>query len=268
MEHFIVDFSPIAFSFGPLQIHWYGIMYAIGFFITFWYLKYAYKTVEEYNNELHWDILFALFLGVMIGGRLGFVIIYNLPYFFQHPLEILAFWNGGMSFHGGAIGVSIAVAWIAKRKKLNIAKLFDISVVIAPITLFFGRLGNFINGELYGSASDTPWAMIFPQSGTNIPRHPTQLYEAFLEGIVLFAILYFLRKWQSKADSPKYGIISAAFLFFYGIFRFAIEYLRIPDTYLSEEPLRILGFSTGQWLSIIMMAIGLSIFYSLRKKKQ
>lgn len=252
------NISPEIIKIGPLSIRWYGLMYLIGFICSYFIVK---REINRRGLKVEKDFLenlyFYLILGLLVGARVGYVIFYNLPYYLQHPLEIFAIWHGGMSFHGGLIGVILS-AWIfTKIKKFDFFALTDMLVISAPIGIGLGRIGNFINGELYGRPTNVPWAMIFPEGGP-LPRHPSQLYEAGLEGALLFVILWFLKDKFSRS-----GIISSLFLILYGIFRFFIEFFREPDPQIGY----ILGvFTMGQILCGIMILSGLGLFFYRTKR--
>jgi len=252
--------NPVLFALGPLQIRWYGLMYVLGFTA-------AYLLVVHQAKRFNWDRILrqlddlnlALILGVILGGRLGYVLFYNPTHYLAHPLEIPAIWSGGMSFHGGCLGVLLAGLLYCRRTGLDFWKAADLFVVTVPLGLFFGRLGNFINGELYGRVTTVPWGMVFPGGGP-LPRHPSQLYEAALEGLVLFAILWPLkaRPWQSAtASSWPHGTMLALFLFLYGLFRFLIEFVRQPDPQIG---LIFLVFTMGQVLCLTMMGAGMLLW--------
>lgn len=259
--------NPVLLSLGPLQIRWYGLMYVIGF-------SGAYLLVAHQAKKFNWERMLqqldnlnlALILGVVIGGRLGYVLFYNPAHYLAHPLEIPATWSGGMSFHGGCLGALLAGLWYCRRGGLNFWKAADLFVVTAPIGLFFGRLGNFINGELFGRITTVPWGMVFPDGGP-LPRHPSQLYEAILEGLVLFLILWTLKAkpWRQPL-SPfwPHGTMLALFLVLYGLFRFVVEFVREPDSQLGFI---VLWFSMGQLLSLLMICAG-GILWIWRKTAQ
>ncbi|GAB6182954.1 prolipoprotein diacylglyceryl transferase [Thermodesulfovibrio hydrogeniphilus] len=247
------NISPEILKIGPLSIRWYGLMYLIGFICSYLIVKRELvRRGLRVEKDFFENLYFYLILGLLIGARLGYVVFYNLSYYLQHPFEIIALWHGGMSFHGGLIGVIIA-AWIyTKIKKFDFFTLTDMLVLTAPIGLGLGRIGNFINGELYGRVTDVPWGMIFPEGGP-LPRHPSQLYEAFLEGAVLFVILWFFKDKFSRS-----GIVSSLFLILYGIFRFFVEFFREPDPQIGY----ILGFLTmGQILCMLMIITGSILLY-------
>jgi phosphatidylglycerol---prolipoprotein diacylglyceryl transferase len=233
---------------GPLAVRWYGLMYVFGFASSYLLVLYQLRrrAIGITRSQID-DIYFYLVLGLLIGARLGYVIFYNLPYYFSHPLEVFVLWHGGMSFHGGAIGTFLLGYWAMKRKGIPFFRLADVITPTIPLGLFFGRMGNFINGELFGRESTVPWAMIFPDGG-GVARHPSQLYEALLEGLVLFAILWFYKD-RKKRD----GDVFAVFLMIYAVFRIFCEFFRVPDVQVGY----IGGFMTmGQILSIAMLLIG------------
>ena len=254
------EFDPIAIHIGSFGIHWYGLMYLLGFLSLLWLGKWRIRR----NPESGWkvsdvdDILFYGALGVIIGGRLGYVLFYQPTYFSQHPHEVLYLWQGGMSFHGGFLGVLAAMALFARKTGKRWLEIMDFVAPLVPIGLGAGRMGNFINGELWGRATDMPWGMIFPKVD-NVVRHPSQLYEFALEGVVLFLILWI----YSSKPRPR-GTVSALFLIGYGSFRFLAEYTREPDSYLG---LLSMGLSMGQWLSLPMVIAGLVMFYLCRKQR-
>jgi phosphatidylglycerol:prolipoprotein diacylglycerol transferase len=254
--------NPIAFEVGPIKVHWYGLMYLAAFLQVWWLGKKRIATRPELGMTEKGldDLLFYGVLGVVLGGRLGEVLFYEPGYYFSHPGQILAVWNGGMSFHGGLIGVLIAVAFWTRRYKISWFNTTDFIAPLVPLGLAFGRLGNFINGELWGRPADPslPWAMIFPQVD-NIPRHPSQLYEALGEGLSLFIIMWiFARKERPRAA------VSAVFLIGYGCFRFVAEYFREPDTGIFGHSYLV---SMGQWLSLPMIVIGIIMLVWAYKRK-
>jgi phosphatidylglycerol---prolipoprotein diacylglyceryl transferase len=234
---------------GPLAIRWYGMMYVFGFASVYLLVLYQLKkkAIGITKAQID-DIFFYLVLGLLVGARLGYALFYNLPFYLHNPLEIFVLWHGGMSFHGGAIGTFVFGYWAMKRRGLRFTKLADLIVPPIPIGLFFGRIGNFINGELYGKPSDVPWAMVFPGAGP-MPRHPSQLYEAGLEGLLLFVIL-----WIYKDRRKREGDVFAVFLMLYGIFRIVSEFFREPDIQVGY----LFGLiSMGQLLSVAMLVLGL-----------
>jgi phosphatidylglycerol---prolipoprotein diacylglyceryl transferase len=253
------QFNPVALQLGPLAIHWYGLMYLAGFMTFLWLGKWqiANRSWHQWTSTMLDDVLFYGVLGVILGGRLGYVLFYKASYYFAHPLEIFAVWQGGMSFHGGFLGVLVAMAWFARKHRLRWLQLTDFIAPLVPPGLAFGRLGNFINGELWGRPTDVPWAMIFPKVD-NLPRHPSQLYEFALEGVLLFALLWF----YARKPRPV-GAVSGLFLIGYGSLRFLVEFTREPDDFLG---LLSLNMSMGQWLSLPMVIAGvLLIILSLRR---
>ena len=249
------QFDPIALQVGPLAIRWYGLMYLIAFgaFYVLGRHRLAHahpgSPVAGLKAKDLEDVLFYGVLGVVAGGRLGYVLFYKPAYYLQHPLEAFAIWQGGMSFHGGLIGVLVACAIFARRRGMRFLDLMDFVAPLVPIGLAAGRLGNFINGELWGRVSHVPWAMVFPQSGSSAPRHPSQLYQFLGEGLLLFAIIW----WFSSRPRPT-GAVSGAFLVGYGLLRFLAEFAREPDEFLGL----VLGpFTMGQLLCVPMVAAGI-----------
>lgn len=248
------QFDPIAIHLGSFGIHWYGLMYMTGFLSLLWLGKWRIRRQPEcgFSSRDMDDILFYGALGVILGGRLGYVLFYQPAYYLQHPLEILAVWQGGMSFHGGFLGVLVAMALFSRKTGKRWFAIMDFVAPLVPIGLGAGRLGNFINGELWGRPTDLPWGMVFPQVDS-LARHPSQLYQFGLEGVMLFTLLW----WYSSRPRPL-GSVSALFLIGYGASRFAVEFAREPDRFLG--PLA-LGLSMGQWLSLPMILVG---FWMLR----
>lgn len=240
---------------GPLGVHWYGLMYLLAF-TAFLFLARRRVQSPEYV-KLGWtlrdveDILFFGVMGVVLGGRLGYVLFYKPDFYFTHPLAVLAVWQGGMSFHGGLLGVIAAMAWFGRSRGKTFFEVADLVAPCVPIGLAAGRLGNFINGELWGRVADPslPWAMVFPQAPDARPRHPSQLYQLGLEGLTLFVLLW----WYSSGPRHR-GQVSGAFLVGYGVFRFIAEYFREPDSFLG---LLALNMSMGQWLCVPMIIAGM-----------
>ena len=247
------NFDPVALRLGPLAIHWYGLMYLIGFgsawLLGRWRISHGKTRLTLKDLE---DIIFYGVLGVIAGGRLGYVVFYKPAYYMSHPLEIFYLWEGGMSFHGGLLGVLAMVTWLAHSRKYKWFEVSDFVAPLIPLGLAAGRMGNFINGELWGRPSTLPWAMVFPQSGDGIARHPSQLYQLGLEGLLLFAVIW----WFANKPRPT-GQISAVFLMGYGFFRFIAEYAREPDDFLG---LLTAGLSMGQLLSLPMIMAGALLF--------
>ena len=251
--------DPVAIQIGPLAIRWYGLMYLVGFAAAYGLgrLRIARARSGRVTLPVLDDLLFFGVLGVILGGRLGYVFFYKPGYYFAHPLEIIAVWQGGMSFHGGFLGVLVAVWWVARKHGLRWLEVTDFLAPLAPLAFAAGRLGNFINGELWGRVTDVPWAMVFRGAGP-LPRHPSQLYQFALEGVALFVIL-----WLYSSKPRPTGAVSAVFLIGYGVFRFAVEFFREPDDFLG---LLALGLSMGQWLSIPMIAAGIALYAWSRRR--
>ncbi len=258
------NIDPVIFSMGPLQVRWYGLMYVLGFAASLILVKYQIKKFDFKEFDAHFENLnLVLIIALVLGGRLGYVLFYNLPYYLKHPLEILATWQGGMSFHGGMLGLIIGAVIFCRKNRLDFWRVIDLYGVTIPIGLGLGRIGNFINGELYGRATDVPWGMVFPGGGP-YPRHPSQLYEAFLEGVVLFIVLWFLKEKQNPPSvSWPYGSMGALFLILYGVFRIFIEFFREPDAHLGFIAA---GITMGQMLSSLMIVAGLALFLVRRKQ--
>lgn len=262
MEEFVflgIKMSPVAFSVAGFDIRWYSLAYIFGAIFALLYIKFLNKNsnlIEQSKKKQFFeDLLFYIILGVLIGGRLGFVIFYGASYYIKHPIEILYLWNGGMSYHGGLIGVSISSWLLGKKYNKSLLQITDIIAPSVPIGLFLGRLANFVNGELYGKPTDLSIGVRFPN--VFLPRHPSQLYEAFLEGIVLFIILSIM--WNKKLYK-KEGYLSATLLIFYGIFRTLVEFVREGEIYFFNI------ISMGQVLSLPMILVGIFILYYVKTK--
>ncbi len=267
------NISPEIFRIGPIAVRWYGLMYALGFASSYLLVQYQLKKQAHglgdkgresrgkganFSREFLDSLYTYLIVGLILGARLGYVLFYDLSSYITSPLEIFAVWHGGMSFHGGALGALFAGFLCCRKFTVAFWRAADLVVVTAPIGLGLGRLGNFINGELYGRVTDIPWAMVFPTGGP-LPRHPSQLYEFFLEGVLLFIIF-----WMLKERKLAQGALSGLFLVFYGVFRFAAEFFREPDVQLGF----IAGpFTMGQALSAVMAVAGFGLFMVLRKKR-
>ena len=256
------QFDPVAFSIGPLAVRWYGLMYLLGFigFLLLGKLRARDQWRGLTKQDID-DLLFFGVLGVIVGGRLGYVMFYKPGYYFSHPLEIFMIWKGGMASHGGIIGVITVMFLFARSRAKPFLQVADFVVPLIPQGLAFGRIGNFINGELWGRPADPhvwPWAMIFPQAGDNIPRHPSQIYEFLLEGVLLFVILWI----YSRKPRPV-GTVSALFLIGYGVLRIIAEFAREPDAFLG---LLAFDFSMGQWLSLPMIVIGVVLFIYAKRR--
>ena len=262
--------SPVALDLGFFQLRWYSLAYLAGIFIGYWYLLKLLKQPGAPMARRHADdLVFYASLGIIFGGRLGYVLFYNLPYYLDHPIDILKLWDGGMSFHGGVIGTSLGILYLARREGLQWLRLHDYVACCVPFGLFFGRLANFVNAELWGAPADLPWAVRFPEvvGGLQIlgpSRHPSQLYEALLEGVVLMIILG-LMFWRSQARYEP-GKLVGAFIFFYGIFRFGVEFVREPDAQLTEFA-RATGLHMGQWLTLPMIAGGIYLMATAKKRR-
>ena len=254
--------DPILFEIGPFALRWYSLAYIGGLFFGWWFIRRATRMPGAPMSETHIDDFFFLAaMGVIFGGRVGYVLFYNLPYYIDNPLAALKLWDGGMSFHGGLVGVCLAVIYFSRKYKLDLMRVADIVAVVSPIGLLLGRMANFINAELWGRASDAPWAMIFPTDPHQIPRHPSQLYEALLEGLVLFIILQVL--WHFTNLKKKAGIIAGVFFIGYGAARFTVEFFREPDAHLGLWE----GVSRGQMLTIPMFLFaGWLIAQGLKRK--
>lgn len=254
--------DPVAIEVGPVSIHWYGIMYLIGFAAAWWLMNRR----ATRRPDLAWsrrqvdDLIFLGALGVIVGGRLGYLLFYTPGQWWGDPLMILRVWEGGMAFHGGLVGVIVALAWFARRQRRSAFDALDFVAPMVPIGLGAGRLGNFINGELWGRTTDVPWAMVFPGAGPE-PRHPSQLYEFALEGVVLFLLLW----WFSARPRPRMAV-SGVFLLLYGTFRFLVEFVRMPDAHLGSVAF---GWMTmGQSLSLPMIGGGLILLTLAYRRSQ
>lgn len=254
------EFDPIAFSLGPLKVHWYGIMYLIGFAGGWWLGRIrAAKPNSGWTAEQIDDIVFYIALGVVLGGRIGYILFYSMDAFLQNPLVLFEVWNGGMSFHGGLLGVLVAL-WLFQRKyQHGYWQTVDFIAPLVTVGLGAGRLGNFINAELWGKVSDVPWAMVFPGAGPE-PRHPSMLYEFVLEGPLLLAILWI----YSSKPRPTMAV-SGLFALCYGLFRFLVEFVRMPDAHIGY--LAFGWVTMGQVLSLPLIAVGIGfLVYAYRKK--
>jgi phosphatidylglycerol:prolipoprotein diacylglycerol transferase len=255
--------SPIALDLGFFQIRWYSLAYIAGILIGWWYLlKLIAQPGAPMARRHADDLVFYTTLGILIGGRLAYVFFYR-PEILQHPLEVLMLWEGGMSFHGGVIGVSLGIILLARKNGLNWLRIHDYVACCVPFGLFFGRLANFVNGELWGRPTDVPWAIIFPRTEDGIPRHPSQLYEAGLEGIVLFTLLWFLF-WRTDARYQP-GKLTGTFLLGYGVSRFVIEFFRQPDYGLEHLGW---GLTMGQTLCVPMILGGVYLIASAKGRRQ
>jgi len=261
------QFDPVALQIGPLAVHWYGLTYLAAFGMFMWLASLRVQqpalAAKGWTRADVDDMLFFGVLGVVLGGRLGYVIFYKPDYYLQHLSEVLAVWQGGMSFHGGLLGVLVAMALLARRRGRTFFEVTDLIAPCVPTGLAAGRLGNFINGELWGRFADPnlPWAMVFRQSGSALPRHPSQIYQFLGEGMLLFVLL-----WLYARKPRATGQVSGVFMIGYGLLRFAAEYFREPDNFLPLDS-RWLHLSQGQWLSLPMVLAGVLIWvWSSRKK--
>ena len=262
--------SPIAIDLGFFQLRWYSLAYLAGIFIGYWYLLKLLKQPGAPMARRHADdLVFYASLGIILGGRLGYVLFYNLGFYLDHPVDILKLWDGGMSFHGGVIGTSLGILFLARKEGLPWLRIHDYVACCVPFGLFFGRLANFVNGELWGAETSVPWSIRFveaTQFGPMLgePRHPSQLYEAALEGLVLMAILAWMF-WRTQARYQP-GKLVGAFIFFYGIFRFAVEFVRGPDSQLVEFA-QATGLHMGQWLTVPMIVGGAYLMATAKKRR-
>lgn len=272
---YLHQIDPIAFSAGPLQVHWYGIMYLLGFAAA-WFLgrsRVRAGRLPGVDDQGYGDLMFYGMLGVVLGGRIGYILFYDLSTYLAHPLQVFKIWEGGMSFHGGLLGVMAAMFWWGRRRGLH---FFDIADFIAPLVppgLGFGRLGNFINGELWGKYTEAGWGVVFPGAEARLSgldqaqlqsqyasgaldvlaRHPSQIYQALLEGVVMFCVLW----WFSRRPRPRYAV-SGVFAILYGVFRFLVEFVRLPDAQIGDQGYLAFGWLTmGQVLSVPLVLIGL-----------
>ncbi|BES72656.1 prolipoprotein diacylglyceryl transferase [Marinobacter nanhaiticus D15-8W] len=245
------QFDPVAFSLGPLKVHWYGLTYLVGFVVGWWLGRIrARKPWSPINEEQMGDLLFYIALGVVLGGRFGYVVFYNFETFLADPLWLLRVWEGGMSFHGGLIGVLLAMWWFGRKVNRHFFQIADFVAPLVPVGLGAGRIGNFINGELWGRPTDVSWGMVFPQAPDLLPRHPSQLYQFAMEGVLLFIALW----WFSSKPRPRMAV-SGLFLVLYGCFRIVAEFYRQPDAQLGYLAW---GWVTmGQLLSLPMVVAGL-----------
>ena len=251
---FINNFDPVAFQFFSLEIRWYSLSYIFGIIFGWIYCKNKLIKDEKLLN-LFDDLITYLIIGIILGGRIGYILLYNFNYYIENLSEILIIWHGGMSFHGGLLGVILATILFSKKHKLNSFIFLDLISLVAPIGLFLGRIANFINSELYGRETDVFWSVKFINIDS-IPRHPSQIYEALFEGLVLFFLLNYLAK-KKRFGTP--GIISSIFLIFYSLFRFVLEFFRAPDPQIGYV---LLNLTMGQLASIIFLFLGLYLYLS------
>jgi len=256
---FINNFDPVAFQILSFEIRWYSLAYILGIIIGWILCKKIFIKNLDINQKFD-DYITYLIIGIIIGGRLGYVLFYNFNYYINNILDIFKIWQGGMSFHGGLLGIIIASILFAKKNNQDAFVYTDLVSLVAPIGIFFGRLANFINSELYGKVTEVPWAITFVQVD-NLSRHPSQLYEAIFEGIILFILLLYFR---NKNFLAKPGLISGLFLIFYSVFRFCIEFFRVPDEQIGYL---IFNLSMGQIISLVFIIIGTIIFYLKNETK-
>ena len=263
-------FHPILVQIGPIAIHWYGVMYALAFLLGYFYFHKSKQGKSLPLNPDQKDLFLAsVILAILLGGRIGYILFYNLPYYLANPLKIFAVWEGGMSFHGGLLAVVVVMLWFSRKYKVRIFEMSDVVCAIAPLGLFFGRIGNFINGELYGRVATGvslfgarllgagQLCLYFPSDPSNC-RYPSQLFEALFEGLILFVALWLIRK-----KFPKPGYVTCAFLFFYGVFRFLIEFFREPDAQIGFLPG---GITEGQLLCFAMIIGSFFVWLFLRRQ--
>ena len=256
---FINNFDPVAFQIMSFEIRWYSLAYILGIIIGWILCKKIFIKNPDINQKFD-DYITFLIIGIILGGRLGYVLFYNLNYYTSNIVDIFKIWQGGMSFHGGLLGIIIASILFAKKNNQDTFIYTDLVSLVAPIGIFFGRLANFVNSELYGKVTDVPWAVTFIQVD-NLSRHPSQLYEAIFEGIILFVLLLYFKN-KNYLERP--GLISGLFLIFYSIFRFCIEFFRVPDEQIGYL---IFNLSMGQIISLIFIIIGTILFYFKNENK-
>ena len=256
---FINNFDPVAFQIMSFEIRWYSLAYILGIIIGWILCKKIFIKNLDVNQKFD-DYITHLIIGIIIGGRLGYVLFYNSNYYINNIVDIFKIWQGGMSFHGGLLGIIVASIFFAKRNNQDAFVYTDLVSLVAPIGIFFGRFANFINSELYGKVTEVPWAVTFVQVD-NLSRHPSQLYEAIFEGIILFILLLYFR---NKNFLEKPGLISSLFLIFYSVFRFCIEFFRVPDEQIGYL---IFNLSMGQFISLVFIMIGTIVFYLKNENK-
>jgi phosphatidylglycerol---prolipoprotein diacylglyceryl transferase len=263
--------SPVALDLGFFELRWYSLAYLAGIFVGYWYLLKLIKQPGSPMARRHADdMVFYSALGIILGGRIGYVLFYNLSYYLENPIDILKLWDGGMSFHGGVLGTTLGILYLARKEGLPWLRIHDYVACCVPFGLCFGRLANFVNHELWGAPTNVPWAVRFPEVVAGLtalgpPRHPTQLYEALLEGVVLFVILWWMF-WKTQARYEP-GKLVGAFIFFYGLFRFGIEFVREPDAQFAGTIVEATGLHMGQWLSLPMILGGLYLMLTAKKRR-
>jgi phosphatidylglycerol:prolipoprotein diacylglycerol transferase len=256
---FINNFDPVAFQIMSFEIRWYSLAYILGIVIGWILCKKIFIKKSDISEKFD-DYIAYLIIGIILGGRIGYIVFYNFSYYLDNFLDIFKIWQGGMSFHGGLLGIIVSSYIFAKKNNQNPFFYLDQVSLVAPVGIFFGRLANFINSELYGTVSDVPWSVIFIKVD-NLSRHPSQLYEAILEGLILFIILIYF---TNKNYLNKPGLISGLFLIFYSIFRFLVEFFRVPDEQIGYL---ILSLTMGQIISLVFASIGMAIFYLKNENK-
>lgn len=258
--------NPVALDLGFFQIKWYSLAYIAGILIGWWYLLRMLREAGSPMARRHADdLVFYATIGIIVGGRLGYVLFYQ-PEMLLDPIKVLRLWDGGMSFHGGVIGTTLAILWLARQHGLNWLRVHDYVACVVPIGLFLGRIANFVNGELWGRATDVPWGIVFPRTGADVARHPSQLYEAGLEGIVLFAVLAYLF-WLTKARYEPWRL-TGVFLLGYGLSRYFVEFFREADQqYLNHWLLGTPGLHMGQLLTLPMIAGGLYLILTAKRRR-
>ena len=250
------EIDPVLISLGPLHIRWYSLAYLVGITLPFWVFRHAFRNVFKFSLDDCMNYVSYLIIGTIIGGRLGYVLFYDFGDFLRDPLMIVAIWQGGMSYHGGALGCIGSTVLFARHMKVNVLALLDILAIGSTIGIFLGRIANFINGELYGRVTTSMFGMVFPGAGP-LPRHPSQLYEAFCEGVLLFLLLWAIRRWMK----PKPGIVGGCYLIFYGGMRFVLEFFREPDAHIGFVVQR---FSLGQVLCFVEVCVGVMVVLWIR----
>jgi phosphatidylglycerol:prolipoprotein diacylglycerol transferase len=264
--------SPVALDLGFFQLRWYSLAYLAGIFLGYWYMLRLLREPGAPMARRHADdLVFYAALGVIFGGRIGYILFYRPGHYLDNPLEMVKLWDGGMSFHGGVIGTSLGIIYLAWKHKLNWLRLHDYVACVVPIGLFTGRLANFVNAELWGAPTTVPWAVRFPEviAGVQVlgpPRHPSQLYEAILEGLVLFGILWWMF-WKTRARYEP-GRLVGAFLLFYGLFRFGVEFIRVPDEQFAGTWVEATGLHMGQWLCVPMILGGLYLMATAKGRRE
>lgn len=256
------NIDPIAIQLGPVAIHWYALAYVVGILLGYYYVNWldGRQPKRFFSDKAKDDLIFYAVLGVLLGGRIGYILFYNFPFYSEHPAAILRIWQGGMSFHGGLLGVFIAYWLFARKYQLRWMHIMDYLAAAAPIGLFLGRTANFVNGELYGRVTDSPWGVVFPNGGP-LPRHASQLYEAGLEGLVLFVLLFVVCACTRALHYV--GLVGGLFLAGYGLSRFTIEFFREPDAQLG---FLAFGATMGQLLCLPMIALGLYLVLTAKRR--